>query len=71
MTQYNIFLIILLIKGSVLFSQNNKSIRFENIGINEGLSQSSVFDLVQDKRGFLWVATQDGLNKYDGVEFIL
>lgn len=42
---------------------------FYHIGLAEGLSQSTVFDIVQDKRGFLWVATGAGLNRYDGYEF--
>ncbi len=35
----------------------------------EGLSHNSVFALLQDRQGFLWVGTQDGLNRYDGYEF--
>ena len=38
--------------------------RFERIGRSEGLSNGYVFDLLQDRRGFLWVATADGLNRY-------
>lgn len=53
-----------------LISQGDKFIRFNNIGINEGLSQSSAFSIVQDNKGFVWIATQDGLNKYDGKQFI-
>lgn len=45
------------------------SVKFQRLGIEDGLSQSSVFSIVQDKRGFLWFATQDGLNRYDGKEF--
>lgn len=41
----------------------------ELIGLRDGLSQSSVNDIVQDQQGFLWVATDDGLNRYDGYEF--
>lgn len=37
--------------------------------LEEGLPQVGVGDLVQDARGFLWVATQDGLARFDGVEF--
>jgi ligand-binding sensor domain-containing protein/two-component sensor histidine kinase len=47
------------------------SISFRNISINEGLSQSSVVDIAADSVGFLWFATQDGLNRYDGKEFLI
>jgi signal transduction histidine kinase/ligand-binding sensor domain-containing protein len=55
------------ISNNFCFAQEN--IRFERISVNEGLSQSDVKSFVQDKFGFLWVGTRDGLNKYDGVEF--
>ncbi len=45
------------------------SVRFEHLGVNDGLSQSSVNALLQDRRGYLWIATQDGLNRYDGYRF--
>ncbi|MBN1271089.1 MAG: GHKL domain-containing protein [Candidatus Aminicenantes bacterium] len=45
------------------------SIRFHHLTIEDGLSQNSVFCILQDKKGFLWFGTQDGLNKYDGYEF--
>ncbi|HZY80216.1 MAG TPA: hypothetical protein VFE50_11880 [Cyclobacteriaceae bacterium] len=38
---------------------------FERI---EGLSQSTGYAITKDKQGFLWIATADGLNRYDGVE---
>lgn len=40
-----------------------------NIGLEAGLSQSSVSATVRDPRGFVWFATQDGLNRYDGYDF--
>ncbi len=43
--------------------------KFEKITIQDGLSQSSVYAAVQDKKGFLWFGTQDGLNKFDGAGF--
>ncbi len=46
-----------------------RPIRFENISVNEGLSQGSVNAILQDRRGFMWFGTQDGLNKYDGYHF--
>jgi ligand-binding sensor domain-containing protein/signal transduction histidine kinase len=42
---------------------------FTHLGLNEGLSQSSVYSLFQDSKGFLWVGTGDGLNRYDGYQF--
>lgn len=40
--------------------------RFETIGVNEGLSQSSVYSIYQDSKGFMWFGTADGLNRFDG-----
>ena len=47
----------------------NCVLRFDNISIEQGLSQSSVSVILQDSRGFLWFGTQDGLNRYDGYSF--
>ncbi|HSN77935.1 MAG TPA: two-component regulator propeller domain-containing protein, partial [Anaerolineae bacterium] len=46
-----------------------QGIRFDHLPPEAGLSQSVVQDFVQDDQGFLWMATQDGLNRYDGYEF--
>lgn len=43
--------------------------RSVRISLAQGLSQSTVYGIAQDSPGFLWVATQDGLNKYDGNSF--
>ncbi len=50
-----------------LVAQND--IRFERITVDDGLSQSSITCMVQDKFGYLWIGTLDGLNKYDGNSF--
>jgi len=44
-------------------------LRFENISLEQGLSQSTVFSMLQDSQGFMWFGTEDGLNKYDGYTF--
>lgn len=43
--------------------------RFRDIGIADGLPASIVYALAQGQDGFLWLATADGLARYDGVEF--
>ncbi|MCJ8268522.1 MAG: hypothetical protein MJK04_03880, partial [Psychrosphaera sp.] len=44
-------------------------VRFDRLSLEHGLSQASVHSIVQDHKGFLWFATQDGLNRYDGYGF--
>ncbi len=44
-------------------------VRFEHLSIEDGLSQNAGLDLFQDSRGYLWIGTQDGLNRYDGYSF--
>lgn len=45
-------------------------IRFDRLTIDDGLSQNTVMSIMQDEQGFIWIATQDGLNRFDGYEFI-
>ena len=47
----------------------NCVLRFDHISIEQGLSQSSVKVILQDRRGFLWFGTEDGLNRFDGYNF--
>lgn len=47
----------------------NDRIRFNSLTIEDNLSQSSVNSIVEDKNGYMWFATQDGLNRYDGRVF--
>lgn len=63
-----VFLFILLI-SICTFCSAQKNYRFETITVDDGLSQSGVLCMVQDKLGYLWIGTQDGLNRYDGYSF--
>ena len=46
-----------------------QDIRFKHLTNNDGLSQNLVLSIAQDKDGFMWFGTKDGLNKYDGYRF--
>ena len=50
-------------------AQARPDARFTHLTTADGLSQSEVTGIVQDARGFLWIATTDGLNRYDGYTF--
>ncbi len=47
----------------------SENYRFEHLSVQQGLSQNSVWSILQDREGFMWFGTQDGLNKYDGYTF--
>ena len=47
----------------------NEYLRFEHIGLEEGLSNEKVTAILQDSKGYIWFGTFDGLNKYDGYTF--
>lgn len=56
-----------LLWGTMAFSQQGNN--YKSISIAQGLSQGMVFDILQDKEGFIWVATKNGLNRYYGYGF--
>jgi hypothetical protein len=51
-------------KEPALSLSKGQRLRFERISIEQGLSQSTVFCMLQDSQGFMWFGTEDGLNKY-------
>jgi ligand-binding sensor domain-containing protein/two-component sensor histidine kinase len=52
-----------------LHAQVTTRLPFITFDINNGLSQGYVKNIIQDKKGFLWFSTNDGLNRYDGYSF--
>ncbi len=65
-----VIMVILSPSLSSAVSQEDK-IDSEHLTIEDGLSQSSVFAILQDNRGMMWFGTWDGLNRYDGYRFTI
>ncbi len=51
------------------FVSSARPYTIKHLGIKEGLSNNHVVSIAQDKQGFLWFATEEGLNRFDGVMF--
>lgn len=62
-----IFTLFFLFASYSSYSQNN--ILFDHITTKDGLPQTVVFSIFQDKKGFIWLGTNNGLARYDGYEF--
>lgn len=58
------FFLFSILYGNLSFCQIERD--FVRLGVNEGLSQNSVREIFQDRQGFIWIGTGDGLNRYDG-----
>ena len=59
------FTLILFISSVILNAQQNE-LMFHSLGSQHGLTYSAVRDIVQDSKGYIWIATLKGLNRYDG-----
>ncbi len=64
-----IYLLVTAVLMTGLCYSQNTDIQIVNLSIHDGLSQSQVSCILQDSKGFIWIGTQDGLNKYDGYHF--
>lgn len=70
-TGKRLHILLLLVLASSFFSAETASqeYRIKNISTQKGLSRTTVMDILQDSEGFLWFATANGLNKFDGYSF--
>ncbi len=65
--KFKLILLLLFLNAISLFSEENKPpMYFDALTINEGLSHNTVYCMMQDTYGYVWIGTQNGLNKYDG-----
>lgn len=65
--KYSLLIFFVTLMFQQTFAQSD--ILFENITPKEGLSAAHVNQVIKDKKGFIWIATSDGLDRYDGVNF--
>ena len=56
---------ILMILNTPILSASLSTFRFEHLSTQNGLSHNSVIEIVQDRQGFMWFGTLNGLNRYD------
>jgi ligand-binding sensor domain-containing protein len=52
-------------------AQPREHFRFDHLRVEQGLSQGSINAMLQDRTGFLWIGTDDGLNRFDGYQFVV
>jgi ligand-binding sensor domain-containing protein len=69
----NIFFLLIIFLGIEinLVAQQNVFISFRNYSQQEGLSSYNITKIIKDRYGFLWVGTQDGINCFDGNDFLV
>ncbi|HSP87784.1 MAG TPA: two-component regulator propeller domain-containing protein [Ignavibacteriaceae bacterium] len=68
------FLLYLIFSANLVFSQTTRVSSYRGLShilSENGLSQNTVHHIHQDSKGFMWFATEDGLNKYDGYGFTI
>lgn len=64
-----IFIINISVNNAFAITNDDKNINFKRITVEDGLSQTSVEYLFQDSKGYMWIGTIDGLNRYNGSRF--
>jgi len=67
MLKYNLLFFILFVILSL--SSKGQSYYYKNYTVDKGLPSSEIFQVLQDKRGYVWIATNQGVSRYNGYEF--
>ena len=67
---FTVFILVLLSFAINSYAQGeHPPLRFQHIGVEQGLSNSTALHMMQDSRGYIWIGTLDGLNRYNGYDF--
>lgn len=69
MNRTEFYILFCFLQFSILLKAQVESYHFKSLTVKNGLSQNSVIEIEQDKLGFIWIGTKDGLNQFDGYEF--
>ena len=67
--RYRAFIICCFLLQIRCFPQNSE-LNYKHVWVEDGLSQSTIFSIYKDRKGFMWFGTRRGLNRYDGYEFV-
>jgi ligand-binding sensor domain-containing protein len=71
MSKTHVFILLGLVSAVICARSQSPSLFFEKITVQDGLSNDNVNCIFQDKKGFIWLGTNDGLNRFDGHNFII
>jgi len=66
---FGALVILMLCIAATAAESESQPMRFDQLTLGDGLSQSTVINVLQDSNGMMWFATENGLNSYDGYEF--
>jgi len=69
MKKSNIITLMVVVIALLWSLPSSASYMFKHYGVETGLSQSTVYTIIQDRTGFIWIGTKSGLNRFDGTMF--
>ena len=63
--------VLIALPADAVTTQVRRNVQFNNLTTEAGLSAEHVHDVVQDRQGYIWFASQAGLNRFDGYEIVV